>query len=56
LHGRDDGAFGVEGVAGTEGCLPAGSEVVVIDGAGHFLHLDQPTVVNPRILEWVALD
>jgi pimeloyl-ACP methyl ester carboxylesterase len=26
----------------------------VIDDAGHFLHLEQPEVVNERIVAWVS--
>ncbi len=29
--------------------LPAGSDVAVIDGAGHFLQLEQPDEVGDRI-------
>jgi pimeloyl-ACP methyl ester carboxylesterase len=30
----------------------AGSELAVIDGAGHLPHLEQPTIVNDAILRW----
>lgn len=54
LHGRDDGAFGVEGISGSEAELPAGSRVTVIEDAGHFLHLEQPEQVNRLILDWLT--
>jgi pimeloyl-ACP methyl ester carboxylesterase len=56
MHGSADGAFGVEGVAGTETQLSADSRVEVIDGAGHFLHLERPDVVNPLVIDWLGRD
>lgn len=44
LHGADDGCFGAE---------HAGPDAVVVEGAGHFLHLEQPAAVNARILEFL---
>ncbi|HVW79766.1 MAG TPA: alpha/beta hydrolase [Mycobacteriales bacterium] len=54
LHGTDDGAFGVEGTAGTEQHLSADSRVDIVEGAGHFLHLEQPEEINRRILDWLS--
>ena len=34
--------------------LAPGSRVVVIEGAGHFLHLEQPAEVGEHILGWIA--
>jgi pimeloyl-ACP methyl ester carboxylesterase len=45
LHGRDDGCFG----AGA-----AGPDAVVVEGAGHFLHLERPDEVNRLVLEFLA--
>src|SRR5436305_5815587 len=42
LHGTADGAYGVEGVRDTAAELSAESKVEIIDGVGHFLHLEQP--------------
>lgn len=55
LHGTDDGAFGVEGVAGTEQNLSAESRVDIIEGVGHFLHLEKPEEINKLILDWLAI-
>ncbi len=33
---------------------PANAEVVIVDGAGHFLQLERPDVVNRLILDWVT--
>lgn len=54
LHGADDGCFGPEGVHGTEKYLGAQSRVEILDGVGHFLHLEQPDAVNQLILDWVS--
>lgn len=51
LHGRQDGAFGIEGTEGAETELPAGSQVERIDGVGHFLHLERPELINRLILQ-----
>ena len=55
LHGRDDGCLGVDLIAGAEAFLPAeGSRVEVVDGAGHFLHLERPDVVERLVLDFVG--
>lgn len=54
LQGADDGCLDARWAAQLEGRLPAGSRVGVIEGAGHFLHVERPEVVNARILEHVA--
>jgi pimeloyl-ACP methyl ester carboxylesterase len=53
LHGDNDGAFGVEGVAGADTELPEGSRVEIVPGTGHFLHLEKPAEVNRQILDWL---
>lgn len=55
LHGRDDGCMGAGLVEDAIGFLPAaGSKVEVIDDAGHFLHLEQPVVVNRLIVDFLT--
>jgi pimeloyl-ACP methyl ester carboxylesterase len=54
LHGDTDGAFGVEGVAGSESELSDGSRVDIVNGVGHFLHLEQPADINRRIVDWLT--
>ena len=54
LHGDSDGAFGVEGVAGAQDELSAASRVEIVQGTGHFLHLEQPDAVNRLIVDWVT--
>jgi len=51
LHGADDGCLDVRWAGRIGDRLPAGSRVAVIDGAGHFLQLERPDVVNARILD-----
>jgi pimeloyl-ACP methyl ester carboxylesterase len=45
--------MGVEGAEGARGVLSPGSEVVVVEGTGHFLHLERPGEVNARIVEFL---
>lgn len=34
--------------------LPAGSATPVVEGAGHFLHLEQPEDVGTRVVEFLG--
>ena len=34
--------------------LAEGSELEVVDGTGHFLHVERPDVVNRRVVEFLA--
>src|SRR6476469_9015841 len=56
LHGEDDGCMGVEVAARAvlDTLLPEGSDVQIVPGTGHFLHLEQPAGVNRRIMEFLA--
>jgi pimeloyl-ACP methyl ester carboxylesterase len=54
LHGANDGCIGVELARGAECLLAPSSRMIVIDDAGHFLHLEKPDEVNDHILEWVS--
>jgi pimeloyl-ACP methyl ester carboxylesterase len=55
LHGRDDGCIGVEIVENVEAFLPAnGSRAERIAGAGHFLHLEAPVLVNAAIAGFLS--
>jgi pimeloyl-ACP methyl ester carboxylesterase len=54
LHGTTDGAIGVEVADGAADVLPDGSRAEIIDGVGHFLHLEQPDSVNALILGFLA--
>lgn len=54
LHGRDDGCAVVAFTHWTERVLPPGSEVAVVEQAGHFLQLEQPEAVAKLILPFIA--
>jgi pimeloyl-ACP methyl ester carboxylesterase len=54
LHGARDGCIGVDLVRGAERLLAPSSRMLVIDEAGHFLHLEEPGQVNDHILGWVT--
>ena len=54
LHGSLDGCIGVELVGGAERHLAPGSRMLVVEGAGHFPHLEQPEQVNEHILAWAT--
>jgi pimeloyl-ACP methyl ester carboxylesterase len=45
---------GVDLARGAERLLAPSSRMVVIDDAGHFLHLEKPGQVNDHILTWVS--
>jgi pimeloyl-ACP methyl ester carboxylesterase len=56
LHGSDDGVMGIEVVHEDElrPFFPAGLELVIVPGTGHFLHLEEPDVVNHRIVTFLS--
>jgi len=54
FHGEDDGCVGVELIDGMEEHFLAGVEVHRVPGAGHFVHLERPEVVNPILLDFLG--
>ncbi|MGF7120060.1 MULTISPECIES: alpha/beta fold hydrolase [unclassified Rhodococcus (in: high G+C Gram-positive bacteria)] len=54
LHGGGDGCLDPRLAVLVGPGLPPGSETHVIEGAGHFLQLEQPAAVNARIVEFLA--
>lgn len=54
LHGSADGAMGAELVKEAADHLPApGSRFELLDGVGHFLHLEDPDLIWQRIAAWL---
>lgn len=55
LHGADDGCIGRELADLAPGFLPAeGSRYEVVEGAGHFLHVERPDAVNDLVVDFLA--
>jgi pimeloyl-ACP methyl ester carboxylesterase len=55
LHGRNDGCIGVDVADGAGAFLTTpGSRAEIVDGAGHFLHVERPAEVNALITEFLA--
>lgn len=54
LHGAADGCIGPEVAESARAMTGPGTTIEIIDGLGHFLHLEDPTTVNARILEFLA--
>jgi pimeloyl-ACP methyl ester carboxylesterase len=54
LHGADDGCMGIDIIGPVTDFLAPGSEMVVVEGAGHFLHLEQPDLVGDHIMAFVT--
>ena len=53
LHGRTDGCMGVEVAEFAMTEFPPSARGEIVDGAGHFLHLEKPDVVNGKILDFL---
>jgi pimeloyl-ACP methyl ester carboxylesterase len=51
LHGADDGCIGVE-LVNKE--LPANVETVIVEGSGHFLHVERPEEINQRVVKFLS--
>jgi pimeloyl-ACP methyl ester carboxylesterase len=57
MVGRDDGCLDTRLFDATfcDDDFPAGLERIRMDAAGHFMHLDQPELVNRALLDWIAV-
>ncbi len=54
LHGRDDNCMLLSSIGSPLDFLAKGSEMEIVDGTGHFLHVERPDFVNARILEFLS--
>ena len=54
LHGRDDGCMTAAFTHWIRQALPDGSDVTVVEHAGHFLQLDQPERVADLVLSFIG--
>lgn len=53
LHGQNDGCIGVENVEGMEYLFTGKFEKQIIPGAGHFIQMEKPEMVNQYILSFI---
>lgn len=53
LHGRADGCIGVDVAEHAAATLPPNVRVEIVDGAGHFLQVEQPAAVNRQVVEFL---
>lgn len=53
VHGTKDRPGRLEAFERMDQFFAAGLEKVILPGTGHFLHLERPTEVNPRIVEFL---
>jgi pimeloyl-ACP methyl ester carboxylesterase len=54
LHGSNDGCIGVDVAESARTMVGGHVTIDIIEGVGHFLQLEQPTVVNQRIVEFIT--
>lgn len=54
LHGADDGCATADYAHWVEKVLPDGSELAIVERAGHFLQLDQTEVVARHVVDFIG--
>ncbi|WP_279384296.1 alpha/beta fold hydrolase [Geotalea toluenoxydans] len=54
VHGADDGCIGAETTEGMESSFAAHFERHIIPKAGHFVHQEQPDVVNELMVRFLT--
>jgi len=55
IHGLNDTALNAAGHNGTWNHVARDTTLLMLPGAGHWAHLDRADIVNPTILNWLAL-
>ena len=53
LHGSDDGCIGAEVAESARTTVGPNATIEILDGLAHFLHLEDPPLINARILEFL---
>ena len=53
IHGRDDGCIGTELLEGMEKLFPMGLKIEVVADPGHFVHQENPELVNEAVLKFL---
>ena len=53
LHGANDGCIGAEVARSAAAISPDNVEVRIVDGAGHFLQLEQVDTVATHVVDWL---
>jgi pimeloyl-ACP methyl ester carboxylesterase len=53
LHGADDGCLQKEYAEHAAGALPDAARVELVPGAGHFLQVERPDVVNALVADFL---
>ncbi|MDS1271151.1 alpha/beta hydrolase [Lipingzhangella sp. LS1_29] len=54
LQGERDGSLGTDLAENARSVFAADSVVELVEGVGHFPHLERPAPVNRRILDWLS--
>jgi pimeloyl-ACP methyl ester carboxylesterase len=54
LHGADDGCMGVDVIGPVTDFLGPGSEIVIVEDAGHFFHVERPEFANDQIIRFIT--
>jgi len=54
MHGANDGAIGSEVAESARSMVTDNVTIEIVDGTGHFLHLENPAAVNQRVVEFLA--
>lgn len=54
FHGARDGCIGAELLEGMEQLFPNGLQSVVVPDAGHFVHQEDPEIVNRHLLQFIT--
>lgn len=54
LHGRNDGCIGAEVAHDASTRAPENCLVRIVEDSGHFLQLEQPSIVNELIVNWLT--